>query len=297
MRNLAPERLRGQGVDGHQAASANRAILHLLQDPTARIAGRPRARRGGTTPTAGPTRCGRSEGSCGSGGASTTTAPSPTRCVEVVGENPVADQDPLALATVALERAAASAGGFRPRRPGPPLHRPGAAAATCSPTSASPSSSTRPTRPTSPCRPRTGARAPSPAPTAPCTCGQARAPLWFSGPGIRPGTTPWPLRSVDIAPTCLAALDFPLIDGRRRHRPAVVGAGRRRPTSTWLARTAPPSTPCSTASGPRPTRLYVFLLDGLHQTELEDRLAGTRRRCRTCGGCGSGPRWSTAGRS
>ena len=42
---------------------------------------------------------------------------------------------------------------------------------------------------------------------------QSRAPLWFAGPRVRPGRTQLAARSVDIAPTILAACDSPTIDG------------------------------------------------------------------------------------
>ena len=42
---------------------------------------------------------------------------------------------------------------------------------------------------------------------------QSRAPLWFSGPGVRVGRHESAARAVDIAPTCLAALGFRTVDG------------------------------------------------------------------------------------
>jgi hypothetical protein len=78
-------------------------------------------------------------------------------------------------------------------------------------------------------------------------------------------------RAVDIAPTCLAALGFPLIDGadatgrtasERGVAPDVLLARQDgRVLEEILESTANP-----------PKRLYFFLLDGIHSTELEARL-------------------------
>jgi hypothetical protein len=94
---------------------------------------------------------------------------------------------------------------------------------------------------------------------------QARAPLWFSGRGVRAGRHDFAARAVDIAPTCLAALGFPTVDG--------VDATGRPSSDVYLARQDGRALlEILDPDAPRPTRLYVFLMDGMHQTELEDRL-------------------------
>jgi arylsulfatase A-like enzyme len=101
---------------------------------------------------------------------------------------------------------------------------------------------------------------------------QSRAPLWFAGPRVRPGRTPLAARSIDIAPTILAACEFPAIDGadhsgrtasERGVEPDVLLARQDgRPLDEVLDRDTLPA-----------RRAYFFLMDGLHMTELETRLA------------------------
>ncbi|MBK8331832.1 MAG: hypothetical protein IPL07_05475 [Acidimicrobiaceae bacterium] len=89
------------------------------------------------------------------------------------------------------------------------------------------------------------------------------------------GTHDLAVRSIDIAPTCLAALGFPLIDGED-------ATGR-----TSSERGAAPDVLLARqdgrvvgevldGAGRQPRRLYVILMDGMHQTELDDRLANVR---------------------
>ncbi|MCZ6783561.1 MAG: alkaline phosphatase family protein, partial [Proteobacteria bacterium] len=100
---------------------------------------------------------------------------------------------------------------------------------------------------------------------------QSRALLWLAGSRVRPGPYDLAARAVDIAPTALAALDFPRIDG-------LDASGR---SST--ERGVDPDVYLARQDGrvleeildfdeKPPERLYFFLLDGIHPTELEDRL-------------------------
>jgi hypothetical protein len=76
---------------------------------------------------------------------------------------------------------------------------------------------------------------------------------------------------VDIAPTCLAALGFPRVDGADAS--GLTASERGVPPDVLLARQdGQVLESILQAGGKRPKRLYIFLLDGLHQTELEDRL-------------------------
>ena len=94
---------------------------------------------------------------------------------------------------------------------------------------------------------------------------QARAPLWFSGPGVKAGRHELAARAVDIAPTVLTALGFPFVEG--------VDAAGQPSSSVLMARQdGEPLRQILDGQG-APQRLYVFLLDGLHQTELERQLA------------------------
>lgn len=258
MRVLAPERLGGQGIDHHQEASANRAILHLLTDPVA----------GSQVDLVLTWRDGAYEvwsarGLCRFRRLVDDAGAVAYEVVEVVGEDPIANQDPLALRTLDAERKAAADSGFDPDDPArrfiAPDHQ------------SYPFAYERiaqlfdsPHAPDLAVSPRDWCSGSQPGQHGALHVRQARAPLWLSGPGVRVGRHAVALRSVDIAPTCLAALDFPLVDG-------VDGAGR--PARVYLARQdgAPATALLDPAAG-RPERLYVFLLDGLHQTELEDRL-------------------------
>ena len=78
-------------------------------------------------------------------------------------------------------------------------------------------------------------------------------------------------RAVDIAPTALCALDFPTIDGRD-------ASGRRASErgvapDVWLARQDGRALDeILDAAATPPRYLYIFLLDGMHASELEDRI-------------------------
>jgi arylsulfatase A-like enzyme len=270
MRNLAPERLGGQGVDHDQEESANRAILHLLSDPVAReqvdLVLTWRADEGGGAYEVwsgrGLVRFRRTIGDDGT---------VRFEVVEVIGANPVGDQDPLALATLEDERAAAVAGGFDPDDPARRFIAPAQ--------QSYPYAYERiaqlfdsPNAPDLAVSPKDWCSGVQPGTHGALHVRQARAPLWFSGPGVRPGHHPIALRSVDIAPTCLAALGFPFVDGAD-------ATGRRASErgvepDVYLARQDGVAVEeLLDRAGPRPKRLYVFLLDGLHQTEVQDRLA------------------------
>lgn len=101
---------------------------------------------------------------------------------------------------------------------------------------------------------------------------QSRVPLWFAGPRVRAGVYDGlAARSVDLAPTALAALDFPLVDGadatgrRSSQRGVDPDVYLRRQDGRVLEEILDRSQV--------PARyLYLFLLDGLHFTELEERL-------------------------
>ena len=184
--------------------------------------------------------------------------------LEVVGQNPIEHQDPLALNTVALERAAAAASGFSAddptRRFIDPLHQ------------TYPFGYERaaqlfdsPNAPDLAVSPRDWCSGNQPGTHGALHVRQARAPLWFSGRSVRAGRHDIAARSIDIAPTCLAALGFPTIDG--------VDATGTPSSDVYLARQdGRVLGEILDPDAPAPTRLYVFLMDGMHQTELEDRL-------------------------
>ena len=272
MRILGPERLGGQGLDPEQEEAGNRAILALLRDPE--VAGQMDLvltwRAGeGDAPGAYEIwsarglvrfqRVLRDDGRIG------------FEVLEVIGENPVANQDPHALRTLAEEQAAAAASGFSADDPARRFVAPAQ--------QSYPFAYERvaqlfdsPNAPDLAISPRDWCQGLQPGTHGGLHVRQARAPLWFSGPGLRRGVHELAARAVDIAPTCLAALGFPRVDGA--DATGRTASERGVAADVYLARQDGRVLEEILASGPtRPKRLYFFLLDGMHQTELDDRLA------------------------
>ena len=273
MRIHGPERLAGQGLDPEQEESGNRAIHALLADPkigaqvdlvlTCRAGenGAPGAYE--IWSARGLVRFQRVIRDGGALG---------FEVLEVVGENPVANQDPLALATLDEEKRAAAASGFdaedaarrfiAPAQQSYPFAYERVAQLFDSPNA-----------PDLAVSPRDWCQGTQPGTHGALHVRQARAPLWLSGKGVRRGVHALAARAVDIAPTCLAALGFPRIDGC--DATARTASERGVAPDVYLARQdGRVLRELLDADAPdKPRRLYVFLLDGLHQTELEDRLA------------------------
>jgi hypothetical protein len=192
--------------------------------------------------------------------------------VDVVGQNPLAAQDPLALASIAEERAASAAGGFdaddpsrrfvAPEQQSYPFAYERVAQLFDSPNAPSLAVS-----------PRDWCSGAQPGTHGALHVRQSRAPLWFSGRGVVRGTHPLAARSIDIAPTCLAALGFPPVDGA--DATGRTSSQRGSAPDVLLARQdgRVVDEVLDTTGDDSPTRLYVFLMDGMHHTELEDRLA------------------------
>jgi hypothetical protein len=269
---LGPERLAGQGLDLEQEESGNRAILALLTDPE--VAAQLdlvltwRAGEGGEPgayevwSARGLVRFRRVLGADGRIG---------FELLEVVGENPIANQDPHALRTLAEEKAAAAASGFdaedparrfiAPERQSYPFAYERVAQLFDSPNA-----------PDLALSPRDWCQGLQPGTHGALHVRQSRAPLWLSGPGVRPGVHDLAARAVDVAPTCLAALGFPKRDGA--DATGRTASERGVPPDVYLARQdGRVLDEILDPGAKRPERLYIFLLDGLHQTELEDRLA------------------------
>jgi len=273
MRIHGPERLAGQGLDAEQAESGNRAIHALLADP--KVGAQVDlviTWRAGENGAPGAyeiwsarglvrfQRVIRDDGALG------------FEVLEVVGENPVANQDPLALATLAEEQRAAAAGGFDAHDPARRFIAPAQQSYPFAYERAAQLFDS-PNAPDLAVSPRDWCQGTQPGTHGALHVRQARAPLWLSGPGVKRGTHSLAVRSIDIAPTCLAALGFPRIDGCDASGRSASERGVA--PDVYLARQDGRAAHelLETAHGERPRRLYVFLLDGLHQTELEDRLA------------------------
>lgn len=267
-----PERLAGQGLDPDQFHSGNRAIHALLAPDgvghqvdlvlTWRAAHGDQQAAYEAWSTRGMVRFQRLIGHDGR---------LHFEVLEVVGSNPLANQDPLALATLTDEKAASAAGGFdaddphrrfiAPEQQSYPFGYERAAQLFDSPNA-----------PDLAVSPRDWCSGAQPGTHGALHVRQARAPLWFSGPGVAVGRHALAARSVDIAPTCLAALGFPVVDGA--DATGRDSSERGVEPDVYLARQDGRVLDEVLADGARrPSRLYVFLMDGMHQTELEDRLA------------------------
>jgi len=272
MRIHGPERHGGQGLSPDQEESGNRAILALLRDPEVSeqmdLVLTFRAGEGGQPgayeiwSSRGMVRFQRGIGADGA---------LAYEVLETLGENPVLRQDPAALRTLAQEKAAARASGFSAEDPSQRFIAPAQ--------QTYPFAYERvaqlfdsPHAPDLAISPRDWCQGSQPATHGALHVRQSRAPLWIAGPGIAPGRHDLAARAVDIAPTCLAALGFP----RREGVDASGRSSRERAVSpdVYLARQDGRVLEEILEECPKRAKyLYIFLMDGLHQTELEDRLA------------------------
>jgi len=269
---LGPERPRGQGLDRHQAESGNRAIAALLTDP---VVGEQVdlvfTWRDGDADEPGAYEVWAARGMVRFRRYVDDDGTIGFEIADVVGANPIEAQDPFALATIDDERQASAAGGFdaddparrfvAPEQQTYPFGYERVAQLFDSPNAPDLAVSAR-----------DWAWGAQPGTHGALHVRQSRAPLWLSGPGVSAGQHHVALRSIDIAPTCLAALGFPFVDGADAS--GRTASERGVAPDVHLARQdGRVAHELLSDDGPRPTRMYVFLLDGMHQTELEDRLA------------------------
>ncbi len=253
-REYGPERLAGQGLDSNQYESGDRTIAALLGDAPARDhvdlvatwrdgAYEVWARRGMIRFKRYLDDAGNLE----------------FEVVEQVGLNPVANQDSFAVSTIAEELAASAAGGhsstdsnrafIEPHRVSHPFAYERIAQLFDSPRApdimVSPKAYTYGTQPG-----QHGA----------LDVVQSRAPLIFSGPGVKRGTHRVAARHVDIAPSIANLMGFPQLDG------AYLKRQDGRPLHEIL----------DTESSQRPSAVYMILLDGLSHSELMHQLENNR---------------------
>jgi hypothetical protein len=265
---VGPERPGGQGVDHNQEESANRAIFELLASDEGRawtdLVATCRFDRDGDAvyeawALRGMVRWVR-EYAAGGG--------YDYRVIEVVGENPLANQDPRALATIEEELAAGS-------EPGDPQRAFVEPAALTHPYAYERLSQLfdSPNAPDLAVSPKSYAYGRQPGQHGALDVIQSRSPLAFSGPGVKRGEVVRALpRQIDIAPTIARILGWPLIDGRdstgrtsseRGMEPDVY---LRRQDGEVIDEVLDSSTGV-------PERVYILLLDGQSHTELCHRLA------------------------
>jgi hypothetical protein len=270
-----PERPGGQGLDANQEESGNRAIAALLTDPV----------RGSQTDLAITYR----ERPDGQGAYEVWAARGMLRfqrlydqnggyayrVIERIGDDPIANQDPTALATLAQELEAGAKSGYSGTDP---------AQAFVEPEHLSyPLAMERiaqlfdsPNAPDIAISPKSYAFGRQPGQHGALDVVQSRAPLVLSGPGVKPGVTDAVCAQVDVAPTLALLLGLPLIDGmdssgrtssERGVQPDVyLKRQDGRPIETVLDRDG------SGELRRRPERVYIMLLDGLSNTELQERL-------------------------
>lgn len=271
-RPFGPERPGGQGLDPQQEESGNRAILALLADSEVRDqVDLVITWRGAADDPTGAYEVWSRRGLVRFRRMLREDGGLDFEIVEVLGQNPIANQDPARLRSVVEEQKAAQASGFaaedparrfiRPEHQSYPFAYERIAQLFDSPNA--------PDLVISPCDWAQGIQHGT---HGALHVRQARAPLWFAGPRVRPGLHGVAVREVDVAPTALAALGFPQIDGE--DATGRTSSERGTPPDVLLRRQdGRVLTEILDATRAPAERLYVFLLDGLSQTELEDRLA------------------------
>jgi phosphonoacetate hydrolase len=264
------ERPGGQGLDANQEESGNRAIAALLTDPVrgpqTDLVITHRADAYEVWAKRGMIRFQRFYADGGGYG---------YRIVEQIGENPIASQDPTALATLAEELEASARSGYSGTDPAQAFVEPEHLTY--------PLAMERiaqlfdsPNAPDIAVNPKSYAFGRQPGQHGTLDVLQSRAPLVFVGPGIKPGVTDAICTQVDVTATLALLLGFPLIDGKD-------ASGR-----TSSQRGVEPDVYLKRQDGKpileildrdsqgnlrrRPERVYIMLLDGLSNTQLQERL-------------------------
>ena len=259
-----PERPGGQGLDSNQEESGNRAIhLLLTHDVVGSQTDFVATHRDGAYEAWARRGMVRFQRSIGADGAYEY------HVIETIGANPIGNQDATALATIDEELEAA-------RRSGRPTDDPSKAYI-------EPEQLTHPfayeriaqlfdsgNAPDLVVNPKTYAFGRQPGQHGALDVIQSRAPLIFSGPGIRAGVSDAAARHVDIAPTIAKLMGFPQIDGRDGTGRASSSVYLRRQDGRPLEETFDVSGDSRAAAIPE--RTYILHLDGLSNSELRWRL-------------------------
>ncbi|MGB6553349.1 MAG: alkaline phosphatase family protein [Candidatus Binataceae bacterium] len=259
-----PERPGGQGLDSNQYESGDRAILALLKETRAAdqvdLVATWRGDAYEVWSRGGMIRFKRFRNSKGA---------LSFEVIEQVGDNPVARQDPFAVATIAEELDAARRSGNSADDPNRAYFEPH--------TLTHPDAYERlaqlfdsPRGPDLAVSPKAYAYGIQPGQHGALDVVQSRAPLVLSGPGVRGGSYKLAARHVDIAPTIAKLMRFPEIDGRG---PSGMPARTllKRQDGIALSDLIDPD-----ANSKAPERVYLILLDGLSHTELVWQLENNR---------------------
>jgi phosphonoacetate hydrolase len=183
--------------------------------------------------------------------------------IEQIGENPIANQDPFIVSTIADELAAAERSGNRTDDPNRAYFEPHVLS--------HPYAYERiaqlfdsPRAPDLIVSAKAYAWGIQPGQHGALDIVQCRAPLVFTGPGVRRGLFKLNARQVDVAPTIAHMMGMPKIAGRDAS-----GA----PAEVYLKRQdGKPLEEIIADDAGRPQRVYMFLLDGQTHSELRHQL-------------------------
>ena len=249
-----PERRGGQGLDRNQHESGDRTILALLKDTRAAdevdLVATFRDGAYEVWSRRGMIRFKRYVGPAGE---------LHFELIDQVGENPVAKQDPFAVATIEAELEAARRSGNETDDPNRAFFEPEVLT--------HPYAYERiaqvfdsPRGPDLIVSPKAYAYGIQAGQHGALDVVQSRAPLAFAGPGIKAGTHKIAARQVDIAPTIARLMHFPEIDGRGAAG-ELARVMLKRQDGTSLADTID-------GNAEAPSLVYLILLDGLSHTEL-----------------------------
>ncbi len=263
-REHRPERRGGQGLDPHQYDSGDATILALLAEtPAAEFVDLAITWRANENAYEVWSRRGmiRFKRFADDHGALSFEV------VEQLGENPIANQDPFIVSTIDEELDAAARSGnptddpnrayFEPRVISHPYAYERIAQLFDSPRA-----------PDLIVSPKAYAYGIQPGQHGALDVVQCRAPLVFSGPGVRRGTFKLNARQVDVAPTIARIAGLPKISG-------LDASGS--PAEVYLKRQdGRPLDEIIDDNAERPKRVYMFLLDGLSHSELRHQLDNNR---------------------
>jgi len=258
LREHGPERHGGQGLDPHQYDSGDATILALLAETPAAdhvdLVMTWRADAYEVWSRRGMIRFKRFADERGA---------LSFEVVEQIGQNPIANQDPFIVSTIDEELDAAGRSGNRTDDPNRAWFEPHVLS--------HPYAYERiaqlfdsPRAPDLVLSPKAYAYGIQPGQHGALDVVQSRAPLVFSGPGVRRGLFKLGARQVDVAPTIARLMGLPKIAG-------LDASGS--PAEVYLKRQdGTPLDEIIDNDAGRPTSAYMFLLDGLSHSELRHQL-------------------------
>src|SRR5271156_545912 len=262
LREFGPERLAGQGLDVHQYESGDRTILALLAEtPAAEQVDLVATWRDDSYEVWSRRGMLRFKRFADESGALSFEV------IEQIGENPIANQDPFIVSTIEEELNAAERSGNATADPNRAFFEPHALS--------HPYAYERiaqlfdsPRAPDLVVSPKAYAYGIQAGQHGALDVVQCRAPLVFSGPGVRRGMFKLNARQVDVAPTIARIAGLPKIAGRD-------ASGS--PAEVYLKRQdgSPLDKIIDSAATP-PKRVYMILLDGMSHSELRHQLEHNR---------------------